>query len=427
MKLREREEPLDPRAERELDAVDRALAGREVEADLADWEELTALLSEERPEPSPEWAERLDRRAQARFPGEGEDDSLRGLAARLSEVRPMRVLAPAGALATAAVVAVVAVSTLGGTDESSQSLEPAPGGAEALSSGPEAGSSSEAAAEDLPGLQTADGDSAALESGSREVLRQEGFRATLRNFSGEALRQQGYSLSLRNSKIAPGTDKRQIERDVSLSLSTKPDEVRDVSDEVISITRSLDGIVASSQVSEAGRNSSATLQLTIPTRNLDTAIDRLTELANVESLDESTLDITKPYVSAQDRLRDAEAKRRSLLEALENATTDAEATALELQIDDARREISRAESRFENIARRSRLSDLSVTVVGDPDAKDDRSLGDWLDDAVDVLRTVAGILLITAAIVVPLGILIAIAWFAISRLRRGRRERALDS
>lgn len=413
MKLREREEPLDPQAERELDAVDRALAGREVEADLAGWEELTTLLAEEKPEPSPDWAERLDRRAQARFPGEGEDDSLRSLAARLSGVRPMRLLAPAGALATAAVVAVVAVSTLGGSDSASQSLDPVSGGDAALSSEPDAGSSSEAAAEDLPRLQTADGDSAALDSGSRQALPQQGLSRTFRAF--------------RSGKIAPGTERRQVERDVFLSLSTKPDEVRDVSDEVISITRSLDGIVASSQVSEAGRNSSATLQLTIPTRNLDTAIDRLTELANVESLDESTLDITKPYVSAQDRLRDAEAKRRSLLEALENATTDAEATALELRIDDARREISRAESRFENIARRSRLSDLSVTVVGDPDAKDDRSLGDWLDDAVDVLRAVAGILLITAAIVVPLGILIAIAWFAISRLRRGRRERALDS
>jgi len=417
MKLREREEPLDPRAERELDAVDRALAGREVGADLADWEELTALLSEERPEPSPEWAERLDRRAQARFPGEGEDDSLRGLAARLSEVRPMRLLAPAGALATLAVVAVVAVSTLDGSDSASQSLDPVSGGDAALSSGPEAGSSSEAAAEgagSLPGgLQAADADIRNLRDSSGEALRQQDLSATFRAF--------------RNAKIAPGTDKRQIERDVSLSLSTKPDEVRDVSDEVISITRSLDGIVASSQVSEAGPSSRATLQLTIPTRNLDAAIDRLTELANVESLDESTLDITKPYVSAQDRLRDAEAKRRSLLEALENATTDAEVAALELRIDDARREISRAESRFENIARRSRLSDLSVTVVGDPDAKDERSLGDWLDDAVDVLRAVAGILLITAAIVVPLGILIAIAWFAISRLRRGRRERALDS
>ena len=213
---------------------------------------------------------------------------------------------------------------------------------------------------------------------------------------------------------------------MTLSLSTRPDEVRETSDEVISITRALGGIVASSQVSEAGRQSSATLELTVPTRNLDSAIDQLTELANVESLNEATVDITKPYVSAQDQLRDAEAERRELLEALGNAETDAEAEALRLQIDDARREISRAESAFENIARRARLSDLSVSIVGDPDAQEDRSIGDWVDDAGTVLRDVAGVLLITAAVVVPLGLLVALIWFAASRLRRMRRERALD-
>jgi hypothetical protein len=37
------------------------------------------------------------------------------------------------------------------------------------------------------------------------------------------------------------------------------------------------------------------------------------------------------------------------------------------------------------------------------------------------------VLLITAAIVVPLGILAAIAWLLVARLRDRRRERALDA
>ena len=35
MKLRDRDEPLDPEVERELEAVDRALTGQEVDPDLA--------------------------------------------------------------------------------------------------------------------------------------------------------------------------------------------------------------------------------------------------------------------------------------------------------------------------------------------------------------------------------------------------------
>ena len=230
-------------------------------------------------------------------------------------------------------------------------------------------------------------------------------------------------------KIAPGTDRRQVDRDVQLALATRPENVSDTADEAISITQGLDGVVASSQVSRSGQRARATLQLTIPTRNVDAALDRLTHLADVRSLDESTIDITRPYVSAKDRLDDAEAQRRKLLEALGNATTDTEAEALRLQIDDARREISRAQAAFDSIARRARLSSIDLTIAGDPGASsadDGNSLGDWLGDALSVLRDVAGALLIAAAVVIPLGILAAIAWLAVSMTRRRRRDRALD-
>jgi hypothetical protein len=198
---------------------------------------------------------------------------------------------------------------------------------------------------------------------------------------------------------------------------------------VITITRSLDGVVVTSQVSEQGNRSAATLELTIPSKNLDSAMDRLSDLGHVDSLNETTADITHPYVTAQDDLRDAQAERRSLLDALANASTDAEAQSLRLQIDDARRRISQAQARFENVAREARLSTVSVEVVADPDAPasdDGRSLGDWADDALDVLRDIAGVLLVTAAIVVPLGLVVALVWLAVSGLRRRRRERALD-
>jgi hypothetical protein len=318
----------------------------------------------------------------------------------------MQIVAPAGALATAAVIAVVGVSSLSetGSDESA-TLTSEPAEVPALSDESGAG---ETAAPVIP--EPADG-----EVGSAAD--------TFDTPSGG-----GYATDSRQSKdqIAPGQDKRQVERDVTMSLSTRPENVREVSDEAIAITRSLDGIVASSQVSEAGRDATATLELTLPSRNLDAAVDRLTELANVKSLNEAALDITKPFTTAEDELRDAEAERRSLLQALANADTDVEAEALRLQIADARDRISEARAEFENIARRARLSSISLTVVGDPNADEDRSIGDWFDDAVTVLRDVAGVLLITAAIVVPLGILIAIAWLVIARLRRSRRERALD-
>src|SRR5829696_6702593 len=97
MRLRERNEPLDPEAERELAALEDALAGRPVEPDLADLAELTALLSEERPESDPSWAAELDERASRRFRQEGGGGPL---PVWLEGFRSTRMLATAGALAT---------------------------------------------------------------------------------------------------------------------------------------------------------------------------------------------------------------------------------------------------------------------------------------------------------------------------------------
>ena len=67
-----------------------------------------------------------------------------------------------------------------------------------------------------------------------------------------------------------------------------------------------------------------------------------------------------------------------------------------------------------------------MTVASNPDASTHRSLGDWLDDAVDVLRTVAGVLLVALAVLVPLGLIAALVGWIVARVRRRRRERALD-
>jgi uncharacterized protein DUF4349 len=390
MRLRSNDDPLDSRVEHDLAAVDRVLAGDPADPGDADLAELALLLRDERPAPERGWAARLDERAAAGFPRGGG-----GRGGRRPARRSGGWMVPAGSLAALLlVVVVVAVNQGGGGTDGT-------GGDTAVTSSP--GSAEKAITPDALeqlGPRGADA-AAAYDAGSFSRLRDSGA-------------------------IAPGTENRKLDRDAQLSLSAQPDDVRGVTDEVISITRSLGGIVATSQVSETADGASASLQLTIPTRNLDTALDRMTDLADVDSLNETATDITKPVVTAKDELRDAEARRRELLQALGNATTEAEADALELKIADARREIARAEADYERLTAKARLSTLDVTVNGDPEASDQRTLGDWLDDAVDVLRTVAGVLLVTLAIVVPIGLVAGLIAWIIARIRRRRRERALD-
>lgn len=381
MRLRS-DEPLDPRVEHELATIEHSLAGRATDPGDAGLAELALLLRDDRPAPDPGWASRLDERAAAGFPrgggGRGGERRARGAGGWL---------APAGALATLLLVVVaVAVYQGGGGTGGDTAATSVPGPAEKTATAPYA---LEQATDETAGLST-------------------------------------YEAQRRDGKIAPGTENRKLDRDAQLSLSAQPEDVRDVSDEVISITRSLGGIVASSQVSETPEGAAATLELTIPSRNLDTALDRMTDLADVDSLNETATDITRPVVSAKDELRDAEARRRELLQALGNATTEAEADALEAKIADARREIARAEAAYERLTSRARLSKLSVTVASDTAASGHRDLGDWLDDAVDVLRTVAGVLLVTLAVAAPIGLIVALVAWAATTVRRRRRERALD-
>ncbi len=436
MRRREDESPMDPQVEHELEIVDRVLAGEAVSGEESEesWGDVATLIRAERPTADPVWASELDEWAAAGFPraerpggatGEGGAPSLTARIGSLFDRMP-RTLAPlGGAVACLLIVAVVAAGTLGGqgTDEQGSSGAAAP---DSFYPAPEPGS----AAGQAPRLEAA-GEELAMPEGLSERQAYPQFQRDSIGASGAALGTDERK-ALRSSdgsvgKLAPGTANRRVDRDARMTIAAHPEEVRKTSDEVISIARSLGAIVASSQVSETGDQASAVIDLRVPTRNLDTAIDRLTEIGDIDSLSESSVDITKPYVSAQDRLEDAQAERTELLRALGNATTDEEAESIRGQLRDARREISRAESQFENVARKARWSELGVSVHSDTNIEEDRSLSDWLDDAADVLEAVAGILLISVAIIVPIAIVIAIAWALISRSRRRRRERALDA
>ncbi len=99
---------LSPVAERELAAVDDALAGRRVDPDLADLAELALLLRDDRPEPAPAFTQELDRRARLGFPAGGSRGGRRWISWR---PKWHGWLAPALGFAAAAVVFVALVSS----------------------------------------------------------------------------------------------------------------------------------------------------------------------------------------------------------------------------------------------------------------------------------------------------------------------------
>jgi uncharacterized protein DUF4349 len=404
MRLRE-DETLSPEIERELEALDAALAGRPVDAEHDAIAELARELRAERPAPPPDYAAELDARAAEGFPRPASTGRLARLRERLVSTPPHRYLAPAGALATLLVVGGVALSQSGiaggGGEQAVAPTEPQiePGGAPTEEQAPPAG-----AAEQLPPSGTSRGEPAP-QPGSVQPPGQ------------PSPDRQG---------LVPGQDDRKVERAAQLTLSTEPDAVPDVADDVIGVADRYGGIVVSSQVTGTGGDRSvANFDLAIPATRLQDALADLSELADVSARSESTLDITEPFVSARERLTDARAELQSLLAQLADADTPRETASIRQRIEIVRSEIAQARGQLEDLARRARFARISVTVEGSG-GSGGWSLGDAVDDALDVLRTVAGVTLVSLAVLAPLGLLIGIGWLIARGTARRSRERALD-
>jgi hypothetical protein len=356
----------------ELEAVDAALAGRYVAPEHAELADLALLLRDERPQPAPAWATHLDRRVEAGFPARPKPRR---------QWRWLRQVAPVVAI-VAIVVPIVAIGAL--TDSSNDSG--AGGGSSSASSG-----ASEAA-----------GDSA----------------------SGAATDQ----VAPRAAAPPPSSDlihARKVEKAAQLTLAAPRRDIDRVAGEAGDVASALGGFVSSSSVSSS---SGGDLQLRVPSTRLDTTIQRLSKLGKVRDLSRDTRDITSAVVSARDRLKDARAERKSLLKQLANATTLDETAKLRARLRVVSREIAAARNALARVNNRADFANVSVTLVA---TRNSVGGGVWtpadaFHDALRVLEVVAGVLLIAAAIALPLLVAWLLGWFARRSVTRRRRERALD-
>jgi hypothetical protein len=241
----------------------------------------------------------------------------------------------------------------------------------------------------------------------------------------QAARIPDQAANARGEQLEPGRERVQ-ERTAALSLSAEPREVSDVADGVVDVTDRYDGIVVSSQVNTADGAGRATFDLRIPTQNLQAALADLSDLAHVASRDEGTLDITAPFIGAEQRHEDAQAAVDSLLDRLATADSATEIEAIRAQLRTARQELAAARAELAALKQRADFSRLSVTVLGNGVGDGSWSMGDAAGDAVDVLEAVGGALLIGLAVVVPLGVIGGAVWIGSSELGRRRREATLD-
>jgi hypothetical protein len=419
--MRHREVPT-PEQARDLDALDRALAGEPVELDLRELEALVGDVRATGPEMTPAFAARLEQAVADGFPSSQQRPPI-------SVRRPWAgrrwVLLPAAGSLAAVLVALVVVLGGGGNGEPTATQVSRDGSASsateaAVPAQPAAGAAADSAT-GRPAPAAPDESAKAQRSAAPAPAQSSGAAG------GSA---GGSSLS-----IAPAPSSRKVERSAVLVIQTPDGRFEATTDAVNATVARFRGIVASAQSGSSDADGGeATFELRIPTERLDQALAALAKLGHVTERSQNLQDITGSFTSAQERLTDARAERRGLLRALARATTQQQIAAIKAELRTVSSRISGLKGRLASLRRRADLSTVNLTVRGGGSSQTGGGSGgggpwtpgDAAGDALRVLEVSAGVALVCLAVLAPLGLLGGAIALAVRSGRRRRRETALD-
>ncbi len=214
----------------------------------------------------------------------------------------------------------------------------------------------------------------------------------------------------------------------SIRLAATPSEVQSTADRVSRLAVSEGGFVQGSHVNTGEGAGEANLTLSLPSAKLSAALASLGALAPVRAESQTLQDITNTYDAARQRLSDATVERQALLRALAKASTEGAIDSLRERLTQNRGAIAQAHTALQAVSRRASTSEVEVTVIGDRSVgSGGLTLNRGLHDACRVLVVTLAILLIAAAILVPLALVIFALAGGHRVWRRHQRERVLDA
>jgi hypothetical protein len=384
-----------------------------VGAEYAELAEVALLLTGERPQAGPSFAERMDERVSRRFA------QVPPPAAEKPRRSVSRFWQAAGALTAGVAVIVGIVIAASGPNGSSMSSSSA--ASTASSGGSSAGGAASSAAAGSSAQR-----SAAAPNGAEKSAASAPAATTA---SGSAAGTPAESLQ-------PPTTGRKIVQSAQLELAAAPNRIDNVAQQVYNVIGQLNGIVERSTITQTGGlDGSASFQLSVPSASLGQAMSQLSSLhyASVLSRTDASQDITDQYGAAKRALSDARALRTSLLKQLANATTTEQIDSLKAQIRDAEASISSDEATLARLNHQVGFSQLSLEISARtapppaPHHSGGFGIGRAAHDAGRVLTVAAGVALIVLAALVPVALVAALLWWVGSAVRRRRREQALDS
>ena len=228
-----------------------------------------------------------------------------------------------------------------------------------------------------------------------------------------------------------GANHRLVARGSTLVLATPPAQISALAGAIVSATERLGGVVEHSNVNAQGSSSYASFTLTLPSARLGRLIAKLSGLASVRALHQSTQDITSPYENESSLLARRQAQLRSLQARLAVAPTATAAASLRRQIGSVEHRIAIERETIARLGRQAAQATLTVQVVAGAARKHHAAalgaLTRGYRDALHALQEILAIALIVLAIVLPFAICALALWWAAASVRHRSRERAIRS
>jgi hypothetical protein len=187
------------------------------------------------------------------------------------------------------------------------------------------------------------------------------------------------------------------------------------------VARRTNAIIANTSM-EGGReqNRAATLELRIPSQRFDEAVNNLSPIGKLESVNVSVQDVGEEFVDVQARMVNARRLEQRLINLLANRTGKlADVLSVEHELARVREEIERYEGRLRFLRTRASVSTLSISVHEPlPVVADHPGANPMRDAFVQAWRNLVAV---TAAIVASLGVIIPLGLIVAAVTLVGRR------
>ena len=394
--------------------------------DLSEFADLVVALEESRPVPDPGFTDSLDIAVADHFPPDWSDDvtseTTPGFGDRfnrwLAGLRAHLLPVTAGFAGLLLVCVAVGVGLNGNGGSGDTNFDSTVAQKQRSESANDSGAGSTAAPEavspDSGGASATYDAEAAPSAGSSSTLiaPDEGARTT--------------------GPLAAGVDNRKVAQEAEITLGTKPEDVQDVSNDIVVVVDDHNGIVLDSSVQDGpAGEAGASFSLVIPSSQLEDAISDLSGIADLKSRSQESEDITAPTLTIEDKLETARARVKSLVKELSESTTDEDRASIENELDIARFRVSNLTTKLNKLERKANFTPVAVNVVTDQSTDSDEGdsawgIGDAVDDAGHMLGIAAGVALIALEIAIPIAIMVLIALAVNRAWVRHSRRRALE-